>query len=72
MKAKRLGDLQTVRNSKKHRAANDTYNFIRVQTEDGKEVGLLFTDAEIVRAQLRAVKNPEDLPAVSKIRNLFD
>ena len=72
MIAKRLGDLQTVTNNKKHWAANAKYNFIRVQLEDGKEIKLLFTDKEIERAKLRADKNPEDLPTVSKLRNLFD
>jgi hypothetical protein len=70
--AKRIGDLQQVGNTKKHWAANDKYNFIRVQTEQGKEITLLFTDAEIQRAQTRASKNPEDLPKVSKFRDLFD
>lgn len=72
MIAKRIGDLQVVANTKKHRAAKDKYNFVRVQTSDGKEVKLLFTDKEIERAIKRAQKNPEDLPTVSKLRDLFD
>jgi hypothetical protein len=72
MKAKRLGDLQTVKNLKPHHAANDKYNFIRVQLESGKEVSLLFTDHEIRKATERAKKNPEDLPKTSKLRDLFD
>jgi hypothetical protein len=71
-KAKRLGDLQLVDNTNQHWAANAKYNYIRVQKEDGKEVSLLFTDKEILRAAERAAKNPEDLPVVSKFRNLFD
>ncbi len=70
--ANRLGDLSTVENTKKVFSANSKYNYIRVQTEDGTEVSLLFTDAEVKRAKERAVKNPEDLPKVSKLRNLFD
>jgi hypothetical protein len=72
MKSKRIGDLQTVKNSKKHWAAKDKYNYIRVQLENGKELKLLFTDAEITRAQTRASNNPEDLPVISKIRDIFD
>lgn len=71
-KAKRIGDLQEVENKEKHPAAAAKYNFIRVQTESGAEVQLLFTDGEIKRAALRAIKNPEDTPRVSKIRDLFD
>jgi hypothetical protein len=72
IKAQRLGDLQVVKNTKKHWAAKDKYNFIRVQTESGQEISLLFTDAEIKRANERALKNPEDLPSVSKFRDIFD
>lgn len=71
-KAKRLGDLQSVANENKHWAANSRYNFIRVQREGGVEIPLLFTDHEIIKAAERAAKNPEDLPKVSVIRNLFD
>ena len=72
MLAKRIGDLQTVENKNKHWAANAKYNFIRVQLEDGSEVKLLLTDGELCRAKARAEKNPEDLPKVSKLRNIFD
>jgi hypothetical protein len=72
MNAKRIGDVQVVTNTKKHFAANDRYNFIRVQLPDGKEIPLLFTDYEIQLGMKRAAKNPEDLPRVSKLRNLFD
>jgi hypothetical protein len=72
MEAKRLGDLQKVENKKKHRAANSKYNFIRVELENGAEIPLLFTDNEIKKAQERAAKNPEDLPKISKLKDLFD
>ncbi len=71
-KAKRLGDLQEVTNKNPHPAAATKYNFIRVQTEGGGEVELLFTDGEIKRAALRAIKNPEDLPKVSRVRDFLD
>jgi len=71
-KAKRLGDVQVVSNTDPHWAAAEKYNYIRVQFPDGKERALLFTDNEIKRALVRAQKNPEDLPAVSKIRDFLD
>ncbi len=71
-KAKRIGDLQEVENKNPHPAAARKYDFIRAQTESGEEIGLLFTPGEIKRAALRAIKNPEDTPNVSKIRDLFD
>ena len=72
MNAKRIGDLQTVENTQKHWAANNKYNFIRVQLESGEEVCLLLTDNEVLRGKERAKKNTEDLPHVSKFRNIFD
>ena len=71
-KAKRIGDLQNVENKNKYRSAAARYNFIRVQTESGVEVPLLFTDGEVKRAALRAIKNPEDLLHPSKIRDFLD
>jgi len=70
--AKRIGDCQVVENTDRHRAAKEKYNFVRIQDEGGHEMELLFTDNEILRARARAIRNPEDLPAVSKIRNFFD
>ncbi len=72
MNAKRIGDVQTVENTQKHQLANDKYSFIRVQLETGEEVPLLLTDRELKIAAKRAQKNPEDLPRVSKLRNIFD
>ncbi len=72
MIAKRIGDLQEVLNKNPHWAAAKKYNFIRVQLPNGREVPLLFTDKELLRARKRADKNPEDLPLVSTLRDLFD
>jgi hypothetical protein len=73
IKAKRIGDLQKVKNlgAEKSAAALE-YSHLRVQTPDGREVSLLFTDHEIQRAAQRARKNPEDLPATSWLRDAFD
>jgi len=62
---KRIGDLTSVDNTKKHRLANYKYNHIRVQFPVGDEKHLLFTDAVIKRAKYRASRNPEDLPETS-------
>jgi hypothetical protein len=72
IKAKRIADVQKVLNTLKHPAAAEKYNHIRVQLEDGKEVHLLFTDAEMQKALDRAKKNPEDCPNVSLLRDIFD
>ena len=69
---KRIGDLQLVENMLKKPAAAEKYNHIRIQFPDGEERHLLFTDREIRVALERADKNPEDLPKVSWLRDLFD
>lgn len=68
----RIGDLKSVENTEKHFAANEKYNYIRIETEDGKEIPLLFTDKEILRAKERAQKNQEDLPKTNWLRDLLD
>lgn len=72
IKAKRIADMQTVVNQLKHPAAAAKYNHVRIQLEDGKEVHLLFTDAEVKKALDRAKKNPEDCPKASLFRDIFD
>lgn len=72
MKANRLADIQEVLNENPHWAAAKKYNHVRIEFPNGEEKSLLFTDAEIARALTRAEKNPEDLPTVSWLRNLFD
>lgn len=71
-KAGRIGDLVEVTNQNPHPLAAKGYNHLRVQVVDGTEVNLLFTDFEIKRAKERALKNQEDLPKVSWIKNLLD
>jgi hypothetical protein len=72
IKAKRIGDMQVVANQDKLPAANSEYNHIRVQLEDGEEIHLLLTDAEVKRARRRAERNPEDCPKTSWIRDILD
>ena len=69
---KRLGDMVLVSNMKKKPAAAAKYNHIRVQFPNGKEKSLLFTDSQIKVALNRADKNPEDLPKVSWLTDMFD
>jgi len=76
LKAGRIGDLQTVTNAKRKTGTigqeNAVYHHIRVQLEDGTETVLLLTSHQVKTAQLRAVRNPEDVLAVSKFRNFLD
>ena len=72
IKAKRIGDLQKVINKNPHWAALTEYNHIRIQTPDGEELSLLFTDKEIQKAIDRANRNTEDLPKISWLRDLLD
>lgn len=72
VKAKRIGDLQEVANKNPIGPAAAKYNHIRVQLSDGKELSLLFTDNEILRAKYRAERNPEDVPSVSWLRDILD
>jgi hypothetical protein len=69
---KRIGDLQLVDNLGKKPAAADRYNHIRIQFPDGSERHLLLTDHQVKVALDRARKNPEDLPEVSWLRDMFD
>lgn len=71
-KAKRIADVQKVLNTKPHWAALAEYNHIRVQMPDGEEISLLLTDKELLKAKERAIKNPEDLPKVSWLRDILD
>ena len=72
VKAKRLGDIQKVINSKPHWADAASYNHIRVQFPNGDERSLLFTDKDIQKALDRAKKNPEDIPTWCWFRDIFD
>lgn len=71
-KGKRIGDLQKVKNQKRKLGAAEEYHHIRAQLMDGDEISLLFTERELKVARERAIKNPEDCPEVSCLRNIFD
>jgi hypothetical protein len=68
----RIADLVKVENKQPHWAANKEYNAVRIQFPNGEEKTLLFTDSEIAKALDRAQKNSEDVPKISKLKDLFD
>jgi hypothetical protein len=70
--AGRIGDIQEVTNIEPRLNANLNYFHVRVQDKDKKEFALLLTTHELKRAVKRALSNPEDLPKVRWLRNLFD
>lgn len=72
VKAGRMGDIQEVSNIAPRLNANLHYYHVRVQDKKNKEFSLLLTEHELKRAVKRALSNPEDLPKIGWIRNLFD
>lgn len=59
----------------KNRIFGSAKGYIAVQVEDlngRNQRCILFTDAEIARAEQRAKKNPEDLTKKGFFTNLFD
>ncbi len=71
-KAKRIGDLQRVENTRRRFGSDKTYYFTRLQFPTGEEAQLLFTFDQLRRAAERATRNPEDLLAAGVIRDLLD
>ena len=71
----KAGRLIPVWNSERPKFSNadKTYQSIWVEDSDGKnERCLLFTEAEIKRAEHRASRNKEDLTKKGILTNLFD
>jgi hypothetical protein len=67
------GRLITVDNTDRIFGSADSYIAIQVEDADGgNERCLLFTDAEIAKAEERAKKNPEDLTEKGFFTNLLD
>jgi len=67
------GRLITVDNTNRIFGSADSYIAIQVEDADGgNERCLLFTDAEIAKAEERANKNPEDLTEKGFFTNLLD
>lgn len=75
MKTTRLGRLVKVKNTKKvnYPNVNDTYFALWVKDAEGKNPKcLLFTEADLAKAELRAQKNPEDLTGRSLYSLMMD
>lgn len=72
MESKRIGDVLIVENTNKITNADSEYYYIRVQMPNGEEIPLMFTDVEFKVGIDRALKNTEDLPKVSWLKNLLD
>lgn len=72
VKARRIGDLQAVKNTFKHMLACEAYYHIRVEDPKGNEFHLLLTANELMRALERAYKNEEDLPVPGPLQDLLD
>lgn len=70
----RLGKLFTIKNqkSKVFSNENDSYKAVLVKTESGEVKCLMFTDAELSKAEVRGEKNTEDQLTQSWISKLLD
>jgi hypothetical protein len=67
------GRLIKVDNTDRKFGSALSYIAVQVEDEDGSnERCILFTQDEIVKAQVRASKNPEDLTKKGFFTNLFD
>jgi len=67
------GRLISVENADRSFGAAPYYIAVQVEDFNGKnERCLLFTDAEIAKAERRASKNPEDLTKKGFLTDLFD
>ena len=67
------GRLISVENKNRTFGSAKSYIAIQVEDSDGaNERCLLFTDAEIAKAEERAKKNPEDLTKKGFFTDLFD
>jgi len=56
----KLGRMYKIENANPKWGANAAYKFLRVRDSWGVEMELMFTDRELLAAEKRAGKNPED------------
>lgn len=72
--ATRIGRLVKVKNTKQKPFSNenDTYEAVLVKTKCGNVKCLMFTEAELIKAEARGEKNTEDQPTQSWISKLID
>jgi hypothetical protein len=64
-----VGKIYRVKNQEKKGAANDHYDMIVVEDSAGSLEELLFTDSDILKANIRAKKNKEDIPSYRVINH---
>lgn len=70
----RIGHLLKIKNNKVKSFSNEseTYQTVLVKLETGCVKCLMFTEAELVKAEARAAKNTEDQPKQSWISKIID
>jgi hypothetical protein len=70
----RIGKLLTIKNQKAKSFSNenDSYKAVLVKTESDEVKCLMFTDAELSKAEARGSKNMEDQPKQSWISKIID
>lgn len=61
----KVGKIYRVKNKDKQGAANDHYNMIVIECNDGSIDEILLTDSDVVKGIARAKKNKEDIPSYS-------
>ena len=57
----KLGRIIKIENDNPKFGALKKYNFLRVKDNWGVEMNLMFTDSQLLEAEKRAAKNPEDV-----------
>ena len=57
----KLGRIIKIENDNPKFGALKKYNFLRVKDSWGVEMNLMFTDRQLLEAEKRAAKNPEDV-----------
>ena len=57
----KLGRIIKIENDNPKFGALKKYNFLRVKDSWGVEMNLMFTDRQLLEAENRAAKNPEDV-----------
>ena len=57
----KLGRIIKIQNDNHKFGALKKYNFLRVKDSWGVEMNLMFTDRQLLEAEKRAAKNPEDV-----------
>ena len=57
----KLGRIIKIENANPKFGALKSYSFLRVKDNWGVEMNLMFTDTQLLDAEKRAAKNPEDV-----------